>query len=130
MIDDWRRRDYSFDVQSNIALGEAAKIFAPETVLRGSASFTGKVEGEKDSYELNVTLTTDQLMASSTRLFNLKADGIKVESNGEQLSFAGKQIHAKESATSDARLSDLTISDIHGTLDNGQIKASIKQVAA
>jgi translocation and assembly module TamB len=74
-MDDWRALRYQMNVTSTVDLTQASEILQPQTALRGSGNFVGKVSGEGDQYKVDGTIKSDALAADGVRLRGLNVTG-------------------------------------------------------
>ncbi len=129
-LDDFSNPRYNFDVQTNAALAEATRVFAPDTNVEGAAYFEGRVEGQGKTYQVNGKLTSDEITASGTQVVNGTINTINVQSDGDKITFNTGAIRADTVSAEGTRFGNITASGVQGDVVNGRTHASLQQVNA
>ncbi len=128
-IEDWNALRYNFGFQTRVALDEVTRILEPGAGLHGAAVFDGRVEGEGARYRITGDLNSDEFMAAGARVRGAKLAGIKVESDGEKISFENKQARAHAVSVQGARLTNVATGAILGEMKDGRTRGNVPQVS-
>ncbi|MFP5264512.1 MAG: translocation/assembly module TamB domain-containing protein [Blastocatellia bacterium] len=128
-VEDYNTPRYNFNLQVRAALQEAARVFAPDTGLQGSAAFDGRVGGEAARFRVSGGLTSDEFAMSDARVRGASVDDIKIESDGQRITFAGSRATADSVAAQRNRLSGVTLSSPGGEFNAGRIQATVPLAA-
>lgn len=127
-VDDYGTPRYNFNVQARAALEEAARIFAPDMGLRGSAAFDGRVDGEATRFRVNGGLTSDEFSMADARVRGASIDEINIESDGQRITFAGSRATANSIIVQRNRLAGVTLNSPSGELNAGRTQATVPLV--
>lgn len=127
-LKNWSALQYSASVQAHVVLAEAARVFAPDLLLKGSAAFNGNVEGEGDKYKISGGVTSDDLTASGNRLRGARIEDINVESNGQRVTFSSSRARASGVTLQGNQLSGVAANRISGEIKDGVTRASAQHL--
>lgn len=127
-IDDWRTLRYNAGVQARVVLSEAARVFAPEVGLQGSATFNGGVDGEGPKYKVSGAVRSDDLAAPGERLRGASIDDVKVESDGQRIAFSSNRARASSATVRGNQLIGIAANHISGEIRDGDTRANVQQV--
>ncbi len=127
-LDDFNALRYSADVQAQVALTEAARVFAPDTGLKGAITFKGNISGEGPKYKATGNLTSDDLAAAGDRVRGASVDDITVESDGERITFSSSRARATAVSVAGNQLADVNASGISGEVNGGVTTANVQRV--
>jgi outer membrane protein assembly complex protein YaeT len=124
-VEDYSTPRYNFNLQVRAPLEEAARIFAPDMGLRGSAAFDGRIDGEATRFRVTGGLTSDEFAMSDARVRGASIDDIKIESDGQRITFAGSRATADSVAVQRNRLVGVTVNSLSGELNAGRTQAAV-----
>jgi outer membrane protein assembly complex protein YaeT len=128
-IENWGALRYGVNLQARVALEEVARVLEQGAGLQGAARFDGRVEGEGARYRITGELDSDDFTAAGSRVRGAKIEGISVESDGEKISFAGKQARVQAVAVQDTKLTNVAAGPIRGEMSNGTTRGEVSQVS-
>jgi outer membrane protein insertion porin family len=127
-VENWEALRYNFDVQAQVILDEAERVFVPDMGMQGAAAFNGNVNGEGKRYKINGSLSSDDLVAADARLRGVSVEEITVESDGQRITFAGKQASANSIVAQNNQLSNVQAYGLQGDVTNGRTEANVQQL--
>jgi outer membrane protein assembly complex protein YaeT len=128
-IDDWNALRYNFGLQARAELLEVARVLEPGVELQGTAVFDGRVDGEGTRYRITGELNSNEFTAAGARVGSAKVAGIRVESDGEKVSFESTQARAQSVAIQGTRLTNVAAGGIRGETSNGHTRANLPQLS-
>jgi outer membrane protein assembly complex protein YaeT len=127
-LDNWDALRYNFDVEAQVILDEAERVFMPDAGLQGAATFKGNVNGEGKRYKINGRASSDDLVAAEARVRGANVEEITVESDGERITFSGRQATANSIVAQKNQLTNVQASGLQGEITNGRTEANVQQV--
>lgn len=127
-LDDWSALRYYANVQARVALTEAARVFAPDLGLQGSATFKGSVDGEGSKYKISGAVTSDDLAAPGERVRGAIIDDIKVEADGQRIAFSSSRARASSATVQGNQFTGIAANHISGEIREGITRANAQRV--
>jgi outer membrane protein insertion porin family len=127
-LDDFNALRYNFDIQSQLQLDEAERLFAPDLGLEGAAAFNGNISGEGKRYKLSGALTADEFSIEGTRIRGANVETINAESDGERLTFNSNGGRATALTAQGNQLADIRAGAFSGEYAAGRTLINIQQV--
>jgi outer membrane protein assembly complex protein YaeT len=128
-LEDFSAPRYDADVQAHVALTEAARVLAPHLGLRGSATFNGRISGEESKYRITGGVTSDDFAAPGNHLRGASIDDVKVESDGQRITFSSSRARASSAAVQSNQLTGVAANDISGEVSEGITRANVQRVS-
>jgi outer membrane protein insertion porin family len=127
-VEDFNTLRYNFDVETQLVLDEAQRVFLPDTTLQGVAAFNGNINGEGKVYKINGRLSSDELTAAGARVRGANIEQVTAESDGERITFSSTQATANSVVAQNNQLANITATGLQGTIINGRTEANLQQV--
>jgi outer membrane protein assembly complex protein YaeT len=127
-IENWSAPRYDLGVQAQVALAQAAEVFAPDTSLAGVATFNGQITGTSADYRISGALNAETLAAAGARLRGVEVTGLTVKSKGEATSFSSSQVRAQSLAVNGTNVNNVIVSSPQGEWQNGRLQLSAPQI--
>ncbi|HKP86933.1 MAG TPA: translocation/assembly module TamB domain-containing protein [Blastocatellia bacterium] len=127
-LEDWSALRYNANVKASVALTEAARVFAPDLGLQGSATFNGDVSGEGAKYKITGGLTSDDIAATGDRIRGAGFDDINVESDGERIAFSSSQARSAAAKVQGNQLAGVAAYGISGEIKDGVTRAAVQKL--
>lgn len=127
-IEDFNTLRYNFDVETQLVLDEAQRVFLPDTPLQGTVAFNGNINGEGNRYKINGRLNSDDVTASGARVRGVNVEEVTAESDGERITFSSTQATANSVVAQKNQVSNITATGLQGTIINGRTEANLQQV--
>lgn len=129
-VEDFAALRTNLAVQARVTLDEAARVFAPDTGLQGSAAFDGRVEGEGSRYRVSGALSSDELIAADTLVRGATVEQVNVAIDGDRITFDSGPVRADAVNVQGNQLAGVSASGVSGEAVGGDIHANVRQVTA
>lgn len=120
---DWAALHYTFDVESNVRLGEAARLVDLKQSVTGSAVAKARIEGRTTGDLITGSLRAEQIALDGTTLRNLQATGISIDAKKNRIEFSGSRLSADSIDYAKIAIKSLNIENPKGAYADGVTKA-------
>lgn len=115
---------YAFDINSDLALGEIARVFMQDTAVSGKAEFAGNINGTGANYLIDGTLRSDEVTGDGFRATNVRLD-TKVAGEGSDYRATGT-VESGAVAADGLRVSGIRMTtDVKGKGDEYKASADL-----
>lgn len=126
-LEDWRALRYQLDAQARVRVEEAAAIFAPDTSLRGTADFNGRIEGQVARWRVAGRMDSGEMVAAGVTFRNAKVEQARIEPKDGQLSISSSEARAQTIIVPKARFTNAAVAGVSGVIRDGQASFSAGQ---